>query len=91
MKGSGKIDEDTVIIKRAANGLVIKYTDVNGITEQPMINRVVLEEMEHAQNDEQRDAELAQKLCYWLIDYFGWSGSKHDSHRIRITIERNGD
>lgn len=82
------MDEDTVIIKRAENGMIIKWIEVDDDDKSRMM-RAVLEIPEDIQNEAEADAKLASKLCWWLIDHYGWAGNKYDTHRINIEITHN--
>jgi hypothetical protein len=69
------------------NGFKIKAGTVDGDGE-PMVMRAVLEEPEEYSSDAEREAKLISKLLWWVIDYFEMGGSKHDSHRVRVEIEK---
>jgi len=89
------MDDDTLIIKRAVNGFTIKYVGTeyeyaSNLT-NPVMRRAVIEGPEECASDAEHDAKLFQKLFWWLMEHYGVTGSKHDSHRLRLKIETRGE
>lgn len=37
------------------------------------------------------DAEMTQRMLYFIINFFGLGGSKHDAERIVVDIEKKGE
>jgi len=75
---------DIITIRRATNGLII---DHEGPNDEFNREQTVIVEPQDATCPEEAQAGIAVELCYWLIDYYGWRGSKHDSHRVRVTVD----
>jgi hypothetical protein len=63
-----------LLIKQAANGYILKYYD-----DENECN--LTEVIEESEVDELKAGET---LLWWLMDHYGFGGSKHDAERIRI-------
>jgi hypothetical protein len=63
-------------IERVENGYLITFNDNSSRSYH------VIEENE---NDPLADHE---RLLWWLMDYFAFNGTKHDSERLRIVREK---
>lgn len=42
---------------------------------------------EYVQDDEQDELRAIESLLWWIINHYGFYGSKHDPERIRIVRE----
>ena len=43
---------------------------------------------EYIQDDEGDGLKSGEELLWWIMDYFSFSGSKHDPERIRVVREK---
>ena len=50
----------------------------------------VEEERSWVLEEEDDELKVHGALLYFIMDYFGFAGSKHDAERIRIVREKNG-
>ena len=74
-------------IRRTRNGFVISgMSETLEPNDEPFPFEEVLEELEDNPED-LTNADLARRICYYIIGYFGLGGSKHDVHRINITVD----
>jgi len=64
-------------IRQANGGFII--TDQDGV-ETPF------EERENIPTD--TDVEMTQRMLYFIIDFFGLGGSKHDAERISVDVTK---
>jgi len=46
---------------------------------------------EYIQDDEGDGLKSGEELLWWIVDYFGFGGSKHDAERIRVVREKQDD
>ena len=76
-----------MVITEVENGFKLKMGDCDG-DGNPITRRLVLEEPEHFSDETERDAKLISKLLWQVVEYFQMGGTKHDSHRISISIVR---
>lgn len=67
-------------ITRGQNGYKLKYADE--IEEDGISNRE-----EYIQDDDTDELKSGEELLWWVIEYFGFGGSKHDKERLRIIRE----
>ena len=81
------MDEQTLVIKMCTNGVVFKTTSLDD-TGQPIIHREVIEQKDTYENETKREAEYAQRVAYWLLDWMELTGNKNDEYRVRVVIER---
>ena len=80
------MDEDTLVLKRASNGVTMKsvYT---GMDDHPVIAREVIEQSEDCFSDEsQQEAEFGRRVCGWILDWLGVYGSKHKNYRLELNV-----
>jgi hypothetical protein len=43
------------------------------------------------QDDEVDELKSGEELLWWIMDYFGFGGSKHDAERLRIVRVKRDD
>jgi hypothetical protein len=67
-------------IERADNGYLISFLDE--------YNSKIFHVIEEDDNDVLKEHE---ELHWWIMDYFGHLGSKHDKERLRIVREKRKD
>lgn len=68
-------------IRRVDNGFVMKYYDQEMIAADSTL-------MEETVTDSEQDELLSiEELLWWIKDFFGYFGSKHDYERIGICRE----
>ncbi len=72
-----------VTIEECSNGFIV--TDV---LDDCVANRYVFETQD---GDETAFLESIGFMLRKVVSLLGYSGSKHDSHRIKIIIEKQGD
>jgi hypothetical protein len=72
-----------IFVKRAVNGYVVSFWEKeDGVDVE---SEFAFEESE----TEHGEIECFQRLLYYITDHFGFTGSKHDKRRIRITTDND--
>ena len=79
------MDEDTLVVKKASNGATFKHI-YYGLDDLPLISREVIEKKDEYSDESQQDAEFGQRVCYWILDWLGIYGSKHNKYRLEINV-----
>lgn len=73
-------------IEKVGNGYIITdLTDMNTTDDTP--KRFVYEEYEV----ENSELIAGQNMLWHIIDFFNLQGSKHDSFRLKVRLEKQGD
>jgi hypothetical protein len=70
-------DEWALIVCRVSNGYVLKGRSEMGISMQTVI-----------EDDDADELKSHEQLLWEIMEYFSFTGSKHDAERIRITREK---
>jgi hypothetical protein len=73
-------DDWDINIKRVRNGFIVGGTNDIGFPFEEVIAERVDEPPDKA------EAKIARDLCYYIVEYFGMGGSKHNQYRINITV-----
>jgi len=73
-------------IEAVANGYIITGSDK--IEGGEGAEKTVVEIDEDIMDEHESETKATQKLLYVIMEYFGLCGSKHDSHRVRVEIEK---
>ena len=69
-------------LSKVSNGYVVKYDDTDDDDGSTKTTEVVYE----LDKGVKEDCVKIQEMLYFLLDYFGDGGSKHDEYRIRINV-----
>ena len=79
-----------VHIRNAENGYIVTETDDFDHDAAVSIPVVVAED-HHVTNDVEQRVEAGLRLLWEIIERLGLSGSKHDSHRLRVVVVDQGN
>ena len=74
----------SVTINRAGNGFRMNW-------EEEGEDGTAFRQEEVIQDNEQDELRAGEELLYWVGDYFGLLGSKHDPERLRVTREKRDE
>jgi hypothetical protein len=72
-------------IERASNGFILTHPNYYLDGEEQIETKEVFE----TDKDELQELESVVNMLYSILEWSGYAGSKHDKHRIRITIEES--
>jgi hypothetical protein len=75
-----------VIITKADNGYILEnpYAEYGDDTFQFK----VIESDEYSDDESKEEAEASQKLCWAMLEFFGYYPSKHNKYRLNIEVEK---
>ena len=76
------MSEYRISIVRGDNGYLLEYEDEN----EDGSPRTIFEVIQDGPDNQALTGALksGEELLWWVMDYFGFGGSKHDAERIRI-------
>jgi len=69
-------------ITKAANGYVLRWDDEDEDGATVSHTEVIQDGPDD--NADTGELKSGEELLWWVMDYFGFGGSKHDAERIRI-------
>lgn len=72
-------------ISKVQNGYILETTT----NDENNANGVTIEKMVIQERNEEIDANV--ELLYTIMEYFGFSGSKHDKERIYIEVREKNE
>ncbi len=72
-------------IDRAHNGYVVSYETESEDNSGPFIATEVI------QDDEKDELRSHEELLWFITEFFGFIGSKHDDERLRVVREKRVD
>jgi len=70
-------------IEKVENGFLIEYPEEDNEGKELIVRHVIEDDVEGDELD------APEALLWWVLDYFGCYGNKHDPERLRIVREKH--
>ncbi len=75
-----------LLVSRIQNGFLLTYENDSDVIEE----EAIVVDLDGFMTDEEEQAKLGEALCWAVIEHFNLRGSRHDAHRVTVSIE-HGD
>ncbi len=76
-----------ILVSRIENGFLLTHEDWESET---ISEEAIVVDIDGFMTDEEERAKLGEALCWAVINHFDLRGSRHDKHRVTVSIE-HGD